>query len=89
MSKSQTWLKASVASIMSRKRYEMQWQVMLTILAQPALSDEGASAKEQAVTDIMEALSDGEEEPMNDEDSLALLRMAGRKPIRNVKNGSN
>lgn len=65
----------------------MQWQLSLVILAQPTLSEDGVRAKTDIISDLMSALSgeveeDFEDEPMDDEDTLALLAMAGRQPIR-------
>lgn len=71
---------------MNRKRFEMQWQVALTLLAQPVLSEEGAGEKQALVQELLDVLSGetlDDEEP-DDGGTIALLKRAGREPIRKV-----
>lgn len=67
----------------------MQWQVILTTLTQPAFTDEAAQEKAEMLENIFNLL-DGRildiplDEPMDDEDTIALLHMAGRDIVRKV-----
>lgn len=77
-----SWLTAALEAIMKRRKTEMQWQLVLTSLAQPVFDEKSAQAKSNMMGELWSVLSDGVEEELTDEDQLALLSMAGRKPIR-------
>jgi len=86
LSKPLDWLKASVDAILKRKASEMKWQMILVSLAQPVFDEGAAADKAELVSDIMSML-DGdksEPDPLDDEDTIALLEMAGRKVVRNA-----
>jgi len=92
MQKPRAWRKTAIQAIEKRKMSEMQWQLALTVLAQPAFNEDAAREKSQMIQDIYSALSDEEEEefvPMDDADTIALLAMAGRYPIRKIDGPGN
>lgn len=77
-------MSAAVQAIEERKKLDMKWQLSLTMLAQPAFTEEAAREKADAVMEVVNVLSGEEEEfvPMDDTDTIALLAMANRFPIR-------
>lgn len=62
------------------------------MLAQPAFTDEAARDKAELLDGIFNLFQEREEEPpdepMDDEATLALLEMAGRKVVRKVNASS-
>lgn len=62
----------------------MQWQMSLMLLGQPAFSEDAVREKMRVVDEAMDVLSGDPRvnEEMDDADTLALLQMAGRMPIR-------
>lgn len=88
-------MNASLLSIASRKKQEMQWQLILVSLSQPVFSEDAADEKSNIMSEIWGILQQGESqeeaprEPLNDVDKLALLKMAGHMPVRIIEDGSS
>lgn len=62
----------------------MQWQLSLALLAQPTFDPDSSMEKAELLQELMQTLSGEkvEDVPMDDGDTVALLQMAGRRPIR-------
>ena len=90
MQKPRRWREAAIQAIEKRKMSEMQWQLSLTVLAQPTFDEDANREKAEAIQEIFRTLSGEEEEfvPMDDADTVALLAMAGRFPIRTIDGGN-
>jgi hypothetical protein len=69
---------------MSRRKFEMQWQLGLIQMAQPILSEEAARQRGDMVNQLLEVLQDEPLVTKDDSATLELLRRAGRMPIREI-----
>jgi len=76
----------------------MCWHLVLVSLSQPTLSDEAVKQRIDMMTELWDVLGGSDdvvekEDPSDtdwsDDDKLALLQMAGRMPVRKIKNGSS
>ena len=78
-----SWIKAAIKAITKRTQRMMLWQVSLSLLAQPVFDEESAERKSDYIKDLTGKLGvEEEQEELDDQDTLALLRMAGRMPVR-------
>lgn len=86
LSKHNSWIKAAVQSIMSRRKFEMQWQLGLIQMAQPILSEEAARQRGDMVNQLLNVLQDNSLSAKEEDDSelLDLLKRAGRMPVREI-----
>jgi len=93
MQKPIQWRRAAIKAIEKRQMLRMKWELSLAVLSQPTFDPEASHEKAQAIQDIYGMLSGEEEEeenfvPMDDSDTIALLAMAGRYPVRTIDAGS-